>query len=258
MSLRLDVEKERIKCMSISKVAKLLAIETSTIRFWESQNLLTLRRNSQNYRIFDRKALKKLLEIAHFRRIQMPIPKVQEHLSSSYIEKKIILSQSKKYIDEQIKTLLHTRQLLEQRIERIDEIAFLNIENGDELKNKPDLSQLVKFDIYNQMHVEQYLEDPSNYVLYFPDCESEILIEGILLNDGEKKTRKISHFKNLVASTTKKSGVVKINCEKSKKEFLIFKKRIVSDIDANVLIAQFLETSAEAEGKYDYYKYWVV
>lgn len=73
----------------INEVASLLDVDPSSIRYWESKGLLHLQRDNVNgYRYFDLKALIEILDIIFFRKMQLPIKVLSQHLSGTIDERK--------------------------------------------------------------------------------------------------------------------------------------------------------------------------
>ncbi len=90
MKLTFETEDD-LRKMSIGRVSKLLSIEPSKIRFWESRDLLNLARDAQDYRMFDCKVMGRLLDIAHLRKVHIPIAKVPDYFNSSYLSRRSLV-----------------------------------------------------------------------------------------------------------------------------------------------------------------------
>ncbi|MBF0015413.1 MerR family transcriptional regulator [Enterococcus casseliflavus] len=259
--MRLEIKaRQESRLIPIGRVAKLLSIETSKIRFWESRKLVDLNRDSRDHRMFDRDTIGRLFEVAHLRKINIPVAKVRSHFRSSYSHRRKNLYEAKQSIDKQIEQLTHIRKCIERRLKSIDEIAFLKTNSGDGLLDVPDLSHIVSFDMFNPVHIEGYVEDPSNYISVI-DCSCpHVIFDGIILS-GERKGYGNQEFPvKLNCINVNESGIKKIETGKQKLEFEnLIKDRMQKDsLFSEIVLFQFLESSVEDNQEFDYFKYWFI
>ncbi len=153
--------------------------------------------------------------------------------------------------------LHHARQRIEKRMDCIDEITFFATNAKDGWLKMPDLSQLIKFDLFNANHVACYLENPSNYVRIL-DSENWESLEGILLPDqGETQEEKVFSQK-IKLDEVQESGIKRLENGEFRNIRSLVKEQVALNSQSAFVIVQFLESSKEESLVYDYFKYWVV
>ena len=65
--------------LTIGQLSETLGIEKSTLRYWDSQGIITLTRNdSNNYREYSKQDITEISDIAFYRSIDMPIKQCKE------------------------------------------------------------------------------------------------------------------------------------------------------------------------------------
>lgn len=240
----------------INEVASLLNIEPSAIRYWESKGLLHLQRDNVNgYRYFDLKALIEILDIIFFRKMQLPIKVLSQHLSGTIDERKRILSNTKEEVDTLLVSLTEAHHALDFRLNCIDQITQLKNTDDIFIQKDVDFLKVESLNLSNEGHTKKYLTDPSHFTLLFNDKDQTIR-EGILSYEKEEAEDytiwKKSDFQEVIFG-----GLLMVNVENYKVNTLD-KLKIQNSISSeyNQAIAQYLSSGKEQGTPVDYYKCW--
>ncbi|QKE75247.1 MerR family transcriptional regulator [Arthrobacter citreus] len=117
---------------SIGEVAKALGISTHTLRYYEKENIILPDRTTNGERLYSESHIKWLRFVLKLKETQMPINKIKEyahlytegdHTSLARLE---LLVEHKQSIENQLKTLNETNQMLEKKIYSYKEIIQKN------------------------------------------------------------------------------------------------------------------------------------
>ncbi|PGS56364.1 MerR family transcriptional regulator [Bacillus sp. AFS041924] len=113
---------------SIGEVAHMLGISTHTLRYYEKENIILPDRNANGERIYSDSHVQWLRFVLKLKETQMPVGKIKEyahlytegeHTSLARLE---LLVKHKQSIENQIRTLVETNKMLEQKISSYKEI----------------------------------------------------------------------------------------------------------------------------------------
>jgi DNA-binding transcriptional MerR regulator len=107
---------------TISEVAKLLAITTHTLRYYEKEEIIVPIRNANRERVYDDSHLAWLRFVMRLKQTQMPISRIREY-AQLYIEgehtsqaRLSLLEDHRNSIQSQIKNLTATEKILKDKI----------------------------------------------------------------------------------------------------------------------------------------------
>lgn len=243
----------------INEVASLLGVEPSAIRYWERKGLLHLQRDYDNdYRYFDSKALLEVLDIVFFRKLQLPIKALTKHLTGTIDERKEILSNAKKEVEELIVKLQQADEALRFRLDCLQEIEQLQIQNDFSLQQEMQFSKIESLNLLHEKHTQQYLTEPSHFVLLFEGEKQQKIREGIIVNDKETIDKYIIWQKNETTDSIF-GGLLVVNTENHRLNSLnSLRKKLSIDPAFTQVIAQYLSSGKEENQSVDYYKCWFI
>lgn len=115
--------------LEISKVSKLTKIKAHTLRYYESIGLIKdIKRNSVGKRIYSEEDLKWLKAIIRLRATGMGINKMKEYArlrhmgDETIIERKNIMKEHLRSIEDEINTLLEAKDYVAKKIEIYNEM----------------------------------------------------------------------------------------------------------------------------------------
>lgn len=107
---------------TISEVAKLLAITTHTLRYYEKEEIIAPIRNANGERVYDDSHLAWLRFVMRLKQTQMPISRIREY-AQLYIEgehttqaRLSLLEDHRNSVQSQIKNLTATEKILKDKI----------------------------------------------------------------------------------------------------------------------------------------------
>lgn len=122
--------------LTVKEVAKKFNISEHTIRYYSDENLIpNLKRDKNNNRIFDEEALNWIQGIICLRNCGMSIKSIKEYVElclvgdSTVKERKNIILEQKKLIDEEIKKLNQSSIFLNHKLEVYNKVLSNQIKD---------------------------------------------------------------------------------------------------------------------------------
>lgn len=240
---------------NIGTISKTLGIPKSTIRYWESEGLINLDRNNNNeYREFSVSSIFEILDILFYRKLNIPIKELKEINFKSTEDIEQILINNKKIINEQIKNLKKTKNLIDERLEQTKTFYYLKenpYEIVDEIKN---IGTIIEFEMSNREILNKYSSAPGHFV-YFIDREKNMYKYGFI-------TDKVIEKDNVLWKNEK--GKYKYARFILKQDYYSLKTDVFKHIDelrkrgyqSGKLIARYMLTDYD-NGKFDYYEAFI-
>lgn len=240
----------------INEVSSLLGVEPSAIRYWEKKGLLHLQRDFENdYRYFDSKALLEVLDIVFFRKLQLPIKDLSKHLSGTVEEKQLIIKKVRSDVEELIVKLNQADKTLSLEMERLNEIEELQL-HTNKMSEEMDFSEVESLNFLHKSHTQQYLSDPSHFILLINEVEKQTIKEGIILDKKNSEDKHVIWRKN-ESTDIIFGGLLLVNSDDYEMNTLNELRESLSITPAyNQVIAQYLTTAKDSGHLFDYYKCW--
>lgn len=240
---------------NIGLISKILNIPRSTLRYWESEGLINLKRNKENdYREFDVSSIFEILDIALYRKLNISIKEIKKMENQNVNEIEKVLIKNKENIDKNINELKYTKTLIEKRINQIQiyyELINTPYQKADKIEN---IKYIVNFDINNKKILSKYINSPENFVFYKE--KNEEMKYGFILNSINKEDKILWQEKE----------------DKNKKYVKFILKQDYYNLNTNLdfhiknltdmgyktgkMIAKYLMTDFEGK-KYDYYETYI-
>ena len=122
--------------LTVKDVAKKFNISEHAVRYYSDENLIpNLKRDKNNNRIFDEETLNWIQEIICLRNCGMSIKSIKEYVNlcligdSTVKERKNIILEQKKLIDEEIKKLNQSSIFLNHKLEIYDKVLSNQIKD---------------------------------------------------------------------------------------------------------------------------------
>lgn len=170
------------KIYTIKEISELFNIPKSTLRYWESEGLISsIRNDNNNYREYTNDNLVKICDIIFYRNLNIPVKKLSSSWNVSIDESREFFIDSCRDIESQIKELEDTKKKIEQRLE--------NIKIYDELFSNPYRHSCPPFASISHLHLGQtknvlsYLNDQSVLALAIQIGEEIIEDYGVVSSD---------------------------------------------------------------------------
>ncbi|WP_290770522.1 MerR family transcriptional regulator [Anaerofustis sp.] len=238
---------------NIGTISKILNIPKSTLRYWEKEGIINLKRNAVNeYREFSVSSIFEILDIFFYRKLNISIKELKKIETQNLYEIGNVFRNNKKNIQKEIKNLKETIRMIDDRLEQID--IFNEIKNSPyQIKNKiENVNYVVEFEFTNKEILEKYTSHPGHFV-YFIDNNSKNFNYGFITKSIKEKDTVLwendGDGKKQYARFLLKQDYYKLTTDIKKHQNELNKM----GFDTGKTIARYLLTDYE-KGKYDYYE----
>ncbi|TPR55070.1 MerR family DNA-binding transcriptional regulator [Enterococcus sp. OL5] len=248
------------KYLLIKDVAKLLSIETSTIRYWEKCGLISLRRDEANgYRYFDTATFLKLVDIVFYRSIQIPVEELKYHLNEDIQTQKKILDNSKLGVLDQISKLEAISRSIDMRLDHLKSFENLGTKQDNLEIRKIPVSKIIPFSMRNKDHVNQYINDISNFFLIYSGTDFDEVTESVGLESWCNDQTGIELDNKEIVNRYFFVGVLKTDADDYKKNNINeLKEKLPKNLEYNRVIAQYISHGLDNGVNIDYYYCWFI
>lgn len=160
------------KTFTIGEISELLGIPKSTLRYWESEGLIDLSRDStNNYRKYNHSTFYTISDLAHYRCLRMSLQDMKKLPQMSPNELATSLNCLDQDLDRKLEELYTAKEFIIKKLQHINEYQYL-CENEYQKEN-PDYNKIYLFSI----------DDTEGWSLYIKDQ-----YQSILLYNNEKNT----------------------------------------------------------------------
>ena len=178
------------KRYTLDKISKLFQIPKSTLRYWESEGLISSIRNEENdYREYDTNNLVEICDIKFYRSLNFPIKNLREVWQMSISESEELLNNSHKEIESKIAALHNTLHKIDGRLANIKLFNYLK-DNPYHIDTPP-FSKIIYLHLSETENVIEYIKDQSLLSFAIDDISCAIKSYGTILNGETKNTHKI-------------------------------------------------------------------
>ncbi len=239
---------------NIGEVSDIFKIPKSTLRYWDSENLIQMDRNEENeYREYNFKQIIDISDIVFYRSLNIPIAKMKKIFDFTLEEFDNILYDTQDNIEAQLLKLEEIKKGIILRRSKIKEVELL--QGAPYSKSIPDISRMIEFDI---SHFHKTNQD--DYTILISRKENKGIQYGIAtsldISEDELNGR--------VLWENNPSGKEFIQCllrisvdapeENNLKEHLDYIES--QGYQAGQIIGRYLITAMDGI-RYDYYKVWI-
>ncbi len=234
----------------IGEISEIFKIAKSTLRYWESENLIRLERNETNdYREYTLKQMVDISDIAFYRSLNVPVTKLKRIYEMDINDLSIMLSETQKDIDNQISMLLSRREGILSRKEKIQQLAKLQVEPYT--KGKPDMDRITLFDMS-----QFYMQNPYDFAIVIPPEANSSLKYGVVISENTKEDEVI--WENKLPQGDFIQCLLKVSSDDPDQNNLAEHLEHLANqgYKTGVIVARYLTTALETI-RYDYYKAWI-
>ncbi|WP_042272708.1 MerR family DNA-binding transcriptional regulator [[Clostridium] dakarense] len=187
---------------TIKEISELFNIPKSTLRYWESEGLISsLRNNSNNYREYCTDSLIKICDIIFYRNLNIPVKDVSKTWKMSVSDTEELLLNSKDKLEQQITELESIKYKIDQNLE--------GIKTYNELKDNPYRNGIPPFTSIVHLHLGQ-TKNVLNYI-----NNQNILAFPLHLGDKE-----IKHYGVVSNNIDSSNGKILWSCDNKKHEYI--------------------------------------
>lgn len=175
----------KMKNYSINEVSEILNIPKSTLRYWESEKLITCQHNDNNdYREYTTEDLILIADIAFYRSLNIPIKSLHNIYHLSYAHYLEFLQASYQKVDNEIINLIQTKEKIAKRMHAIE--TFQSLAIGNTPNQKPFFNQIKHINFREKKNVLPYLDNQNILAMYFQPTQAQLDIRGIVSDDLER------------------------------------------------------------------------
>jgi DNA-binding transcriptional MerR regulator len=235
---------------NIKEVAEILNVPKSTLRYWDSEDLIMMDRNQINdYREYSVKQIVDISDIAFYRSINVPITKLKKIYEMNLKEFDYILEETGKDIDAQIAALKTKKKGIVSRKEKIRELEFLSI--NPYLKSNPDMDAIVDF------HMSHFVDiDPYDFAILMSPKDNYRIQYGSIISCPANDDTIIWNKANLHISYIQ--CLLKVCVDNPEKNNLDEHLLHINQMGykAGNIVGRYLITATD-DIRYEYYKVWI-
>lgn len=167
---------------TIKEISELFNIPKSTLRYWESEGLISSIRNDyNNYREYTNENLIKICDIIFYRNLNIPIKQLSNTWNASIDESKIFFINSCNALENQIKEIEATKLKIEQRLENLK--TYDSLSTTPYKKSSPNFKAITYLHLGRTKNVLRYINDQN--LLAFPIRLDQDIVEhyGVISDD---------------------------------------------------------------------------
>ncbi|PXV84891.1 MerR family transcriptional regulator [Lachnotalea glycerini] len=157
--------------LSIGEISQLLNVPKSTLRYWDSENLIDLTRNDvNNYREYSRHTLIALSDMVYYRSLNMPLKEMKRLKAVTPKDLKDSLIALDKNLENEIDRLLKSKAELKKRMININ--TYMEIVNRPYQQEAIDFKVLYSFDYQNPEAWSECISDQYENLIYYDNDTS--------------------------------------------------------------------------------------
>lgn len=158
---------------SIGEISDLLGIPKSTLRYWESEGLIEMKRNDENnYRKYYPSSVYTISDLAHYRCLQMSLQDMKKLPHLSPYELADTLNALDKNLDEKLKELYTAKDYINKKMTYIQE--YKKLEENQYQRENPDYDNIYLFSIDDTDAWSIYIKDQYQSILFYNTEYDEI------------------------------------------------------------------------------------
>lgn len=243
------------KYYSIDEVSKMFNIPKSTLRYWEDQKLIKIKRNDNSYRCYTRDNILQICSICIYRNLDLSINELKTLHKMNLLEIKELLTRNEVLVKNKISELSNTLDNVQNKLRNIEEVNHLS--NHSYATSKPPFNKIINFHPSNKEYIDNYLKKQNDVAFVMMPDMKEITEYGIIDID-ECDTHKVL-WESTDISSDYVECILRVNEDNIIDESLL--KQHLDYIKTlgrkpNQIIAQYMIYSYDIEA-YDYYKIWI-
>lgn len=241
----------------IKGASDLLGIPQSTLRYWEGEGLIWIKRDEQNdYRQFSVQSVIDISDVAFFRNLDVPVRELKNLFTMSLEELDATLKGVEQKVEQQYLEL-------EQKKERIERQRYF-IKLVEQLQKKqmcygePDLNYMIPFQLDCRQHWEETIKNPYYYGIVMEKENNWEVMTGIVEAETSEKKQKLLWKKENGKNKKYIETILMIQSDKIGNNNIeqIIKEANKMGIKPRRLIGRFLVSGFDRI-RWDYYRVWL-
>lgn len=249
---------DKKKNYSIKEVSQLLNIPKATIRYWDSEGLISTGRNPQNdYREFSLAVAMELGNISFFRNIDIPVKELKRMLHSDISVQEELLVDASRRLERKMEEL--ARQADRIRMQRLALEEIRRLKESEPQPAIPEFTRVIAFSDLKERHWHRIIENPGDFVLVFPEGSVTDYRYGIGCREEERKEDGEELLWERMGTEYQESLLIADTQNESRNNLHQQRSRIgQSGKSSGCVVAKYLASGVRGqEDVWDYYKMWV-
>ena len=242
----------------IKDVSEYFQIPKSTLRYWESEELIALNRNENNsYREYDTQSLVELSDMVFYRSLDVPVKQLRKLPDMTSLELDELLEKTDCKLDNIIADLQNKKKKIASKRNMIHKIKAL--ENKQLIQSMPDFRYVIPFDYASPENWKCYLEDTSLFIMYVSFEHLSDIQFGIITEEPTKHLLWESNFsQNMPEKTSFYKTLIKLDIRDNNENNLNQIKSSLQEKGLNPVyaIGRFLGFTYD-DVRWGYYESWV-
>ena len=241
------------KTYTIDKISKLFSIPKSTLRYWESEGLISSIRNNENdYREYSTANLLEICDIKFYRNLNLPIKRLKNMLQMGVDDNEKLLRESQMEIQNKIKDLNNTLNKINYSLEKVQ--LFRELQERPYSISTPNFNKIVHLRLSETENVLEYIQNQNvlSFVTKFNNYN--INYYGTISINNSNTAKKILWENDSNPHTY-------ISCLLPVKDDVIDKPTLDKHLDyiysinskPGIILAQYLVS----DYPYDYFQAWI-
>lgn len=239
---------------SIKEISDLFNIPKSTLRYWDTEDLIRIERNSQNgYRIYTEPQLLELSDIQFFRNLNVPIQQLKKIATFDSTSLAKMFLETEQNVASEIERLQKVQSGIQTRLKKMHLIKCLKEQPYQD--SQPDFDLMIPLNITNKENIATYLNDPSTFLLKIVSPGNNTIEYGLAVSKQNtstllwQKSKETKRFKEcLLKVLVEDSSIHNLHEHLNALTLLGYK--------TGVTVARYLVSFAEEE-RFDYYHAWI-
>ena len=234
---------------SIGEISELLGIPKSTLRYWESEGLISMPRDDDNnYRKYNQSSIYTISDLAHYRCLRMSLQDMRKLPSLSPNELEDNLATLDQDLDNKMKELYLAKDYINRKMDCIKEYQRLSLMQYQQ--EDPDYNNIYHFSIDDTDAWSVYIKDQYQSILLY-NVEKSSIETGLAVPTSEQHpglSEKDEKAKYL-------SFVLKVDYSNPSREDFMPHVEQLTDSGYRILniLARYLFSAYDGK-YYDYYK----
>lgn len=241
------------KTYTIDKISKLFSIPKSTLRYWESEGLISSIRNDENdYREYNTENLIQICDVKFYRSLNLPIKKLKKIWQMDIYDNEELLRESQTEIQNKIEDLNKTLSKINDSLEKTQ--LFKELQEKPYSISTPEFNKIIHLHLSETENVLEYIQNQHvlSFVTDFNNCN--INYYGTISINNSNTSKKVLWENDNNPHTY-------ITCLLPVKDDIIDKSSLDKHLDyiysinskPGIILAQYLVSYSG----YDYFQAWI-
>lgn len=247
---------EEPRLYDIKHAARYLGVAPSTLRFWESRDLISAGRDKANdYRRYSLHDLIDASEIAFYRKLGVPVKELEGYRTLSTEGLDTALARTEASIEQRIAELEAMRTRLARQ--RALNASAEELRRGGMRHTAPAIERLSAIDYDAPEPWNLLVEEPWRYGVYIDAQRPDAVLEAVV--DADADTKVLWRRAEYGTQATCLECLLKVtpNLDRSNAALLLGQAR-GQGLEPRGIVGSYLLTASDRSGRWDLHRAWIV